>query len=252
MGETAAYGGGPVDLPTGEVAEAVRAAVTQRSPEESLQTVIEMAVECGPCDAASITMLGPGGVPETIAYSHDRVLKSDQLQYQLREGPCLDAVWTNGMFVIPDVPADGRWPRWAPQAAGFGIGASLAVHLFTDAALGAINLHSRDPREFDDVDVENARVIAAHASVVVARVRSEQDLWKAIDSRNLIGQAQGILMERYNLTAPKAFSLLRRYSQDQNTKISVLAEQLASTGELPGLDRDSARDLPDRPVAPGG
>jgi hypothetical protein len=168
MGETAAYGGGPVDLPTGEVAEAVRAAVTQRSPDESLQTVIEMAVECGPCDAASITMLGPGGVPETIAYSDDRVLKSDQLQYQLGEGPCLDAVWTNGMFVIPDVPADGRWPRWAPQAAGFGIGASLAVHLFTDAALGAINLHSRDPREFDDVDVENARVIAAHASVVVA------------------------------------------------------------------------------------
>ena len=74
-----------------------------------------------------------------------------------------------------------------------------------------------------------------HASVVVAFTRSEQHLWQAIDTRNLIGQAQGILMAKYELTAERAFGVLRRYSQQQNRKLAAVAEQLATTRELPGL-----------------
>ena len=70
----------------------------------------------------------------------------------------------------------------------------------------------------------------------MAYTRTQQDLWRTIDSRNLIGQAQGILMQRYDLTAAKAFAVLRRYSQHHNIKLVVLAEQLTSTGHLPGLD----------------
>jgi AmiR/NasT family two-component response regulator len=83
--------------------------------------------------------------------------------------------------------------------------------------------------------VEAARVIAAHASVVLAYARAEQNLWRAIDTRSIIGQAQGILMERYRLTAASAFEVLRRCSQQQNVKVAVLAEQLATTGQIPGL-----------------
>jgi GAF domain-containing protein len=239
---SAVYGGGPVDVPSGVVAEVVRMAVARSSPAEALQAVIEMAVQTGPCDAVSISLLAADRSVDTVAYSDDRVLKADRLQYEFGAGPCVDAVWTDGVFIVPDLAGDDRWPRWASEASELGIGASLSVHLFTDSTLGSINLYSVTPREFTETDVENARVIAAQASVVLAYERQNENLWRAIDSRNLIGQAQGILMERYGLTGPKAFAVLRRYSQERNVKMRVLAEELASTRELPGLGRGQQAD----------
>ena len=232
----ASSSGGHVDLPAATIAEAIRTAVARSTPAEALQGVIAMAVQTGPCDAASITMRGAGKTVDTVASSDAKVEQADLLQYELGEGPSLDAVWTNGVFIVPNLVADGRWPHWAPQAAELGIGASLAVHLFTDAALGSLNLYSLAPRGFTESDIENAKVIAAQASVVLAYARTQQNLWQAIDVRNLIGQAQGILMQRYGLTAPKAFAVLRRYSQHHNIKLTVLAEQLTTTGQLPHLD----------------
>jgi hypothetical protein len=221
-------------LPAGVYAEQVRAAITRKSPEDALASVIEMAVATGPADQASITMR-TGRSVESVAYSSDVILHADQLQYELDEGPCVDAVWTDGVFVIPDLRADGRWPRWAPAANRLGIGSSISVHLFTDTALGSLNLYSMHPQEYDHADVEAAKVIGAHASVVLAYTRTEQNLWQAIDTRNLIGQAQGILMQKYGLTSAKAFAVLRRYSQQHNLKLAVVAQQLTSTRSLPGL-----------------
>jgi GAF domain-containing protein len=233
--ESAVCAGGPVQMPAGRVAEALRTALTRSSPEAAVQEVIDMAVQSGPCDAASITVLGEGQELATVAWSDDQTLKADQLQYQFGQGPCVDAVWTDGVFVVPDLLQDGRWPRWASAAAGLGMGAVLSVHLFTDHTLGSINLYASGPRGYDHADVEAARVIAAHASVVLAHTRTERNLWRAIDTRNIIGQAQGILMERYRLTAAAAFQVLRRCSQQRNVKLVVLAQQLASTGQLPDL-----------------
>jgi GAF domain-containing protein len=218
------------------MAESVREAITRKTPEESLRAVIQMALACAPCDQASITVLGPGRTLETVAASDDRITKADRLQYDLRQGPCLDAVFTDGVFRVEDLAADSRWPEWTPLAAGLGLGALLAVHLYTDTNLGALNLYSEQAREYDDLDIEVAKVVAAHASVVLAHTRSQQDLWRAIDTRNLIGQAQGILMERYGLTADKAFAVLRRYSQTTNTRLTVVAEELTSTRHLPDLN----------------
>ena len=106
-------------LPAGVFAEAVREAVTRKSPAECLAAVIDMATASGVCEAASITMR-TGRAVESVAYSSDLILRADELQYELGESPCLDAVWTNGVFVIPDLAADGRWPRWAPAAADLG------------------------------------------------------------------------------------------------------------------------------------
>jgi GAF domain-containing protein len=242
MGGSAVCAGGPaVDLPVGRVAEAVRLAVTRSSPEAALREVIDMAVESGPCDAASITVVDGDRRLATLAWSDDRTLKADQLQYQFGQGPCVDAVWTDRMFPVPDLVGDGRWPDWASAAAGLGMGAVLSVRLFTDHTLGSINLYAAQARDYDDADVEAARVIAAHASVVLAYARAEQNLWRAIDTRNIIGQAQGILMERYRLTAASAFEVLRRCSQQQNVKVAVLAEQLATTGQIPGLPHRTSR-----------
>jgi len=231
--DTARSGNGN-GLPAGVLAEAVREAIARKSPAQSLAAVIEMATTSGLCEAASITMR-TGRAVESVAYSSDLILQADQLQYELDEGPCLDAVWTDGVFVVPDLHADGRWPRWAPAAAGLGVRGSVSVHLFTDTALGSLNLYSLHPREYSHADLEAAKVIGAHASVVLAYARTELDLWKAIDTRNLIGQAQGILMQKYGLTAGKAFGVLRRYSQQHNLKLAAVAEQLTTTRTLPGL-----------------
>jgi len=232
----AASGDGPADLRAAVLAEAARAAIAQAAPGDALQAVIDMAIQTGPCNSASVTALGDGKTLSTIAASDDRVRQADHLQYQFSEGPCLDAVWTNGIFLVPDLAADGRWPRWAPEANRLGIGSSMSVHLFADTRLGSLNMYSMAPRTFTDTDVENGRVIAAQASVVVAYTRTQEHLWRTIDSRNLIGQAQGMLMQRYGLTAEKAFAVLRRYSQTHNIKLARIAEQLTTTGILPGLD----------------
>lgn len=232
----ASSGDGPADLRASVLAEASRAAIAQAAPGDALQAVIDMAVQTGPCDVASITALGAQRSVTTIAASDDRVREADRYQYEFAEGPCLDAVWTDGVFLIPDLSVDGRWPRWSVEAKRLGIGSSISVHLFADTKLGSLNLYSLSPRTFSDTEVENARVIAAQASVVVAYTRTRENLWRMVDTRNLIGQAQGILMQRYGLTAEKAFAVLRRYSQTHNVKLVQIAEQLASTGSLPGLD----------------
>ena len=112
------------------------------------------------------------------------------------------------------------------------------MHLYTDTALGALNLYSEKPRDYDDIDLEAARVIAAHASVVLAHTRTTQNLRRAIDTRTLIGQAQGMLIARHGITPDTAFAVLRRYSQNTNTQITVIAGQLIDTGRLPGLQRE--------------
>ena len=218
------------------MAEAVRAAAAARSPEGSLRAVIDLAVRAAGCDGASITARGPGKAVETIAYSDDRILKADELQYELGEGPCLDAVRSEGVFLVRDLGRDDRWPRWAPLAAGLGVRSLLAVHLFTDTGLGALSLYSCTPRDFDGATLQDAKVVAAYASVVLAHAGVERNMWRAIDARNTIGQAQGILMARYGLTADRAFAVLRRYSQDHNVRVAVLAGELIATGRLAGLN----------------
>jgi len=222
-------------LSASALAEAVRNAAARRTSAESLAAVIEMATGSAPCDQASITMKGPNRTLRTVASSSELVNRADSLQYQLDEGPCLDAVWVDGLFVIPHLVEDGRWPNWAPKAAELGVVSMLSLHLFTDAALGSLNLYSMRRREFSHSDIEAARVVAAHCSVVLAYARNEQNLWQAIDSRNLIGQAQGILMERFGLTPERSFAVLRRYSQQHNRKLAKIAEELVSTGSLPRL-----------------
>ena len=126
-------------LAAGMVVEATRDAVARSSPQDALRAVIDMAVESGPCDAVSLTTLGRGRTVTTEAHSSDQVLQADRLQYELGEGPCLDAVWTNGVYLVPNLIADGRWPRWAPRAAELGIGreASGSPH-FIERGFGRI------------------------------------------------------------------------------------------------------------------
>ncbi len=234
-------------------AESARSVAGNVEVTDALQSVVDLAVTNCECLGASVTLVGTAGGVETTASSGELVEQADQLQYTLEEGPCLRAAEQGGAYLIVDTRTDPRWPRWGPAVAELGLRSVLSIHLFTDRrVLGALNLYYESKDDFADDEVEVARVVAAHASVALAKLRSERDLWRAIDSRHLIGQAQGMLMERFKLSSEKSFSVLRRYSQQHNMKLGEVAGELVRTGHLPSQTvPDLTRDPEDEPPLAG-
>lgn len=210
------------------------------SADAALRAMLETALRNGSWDAASISVLGPGGILEQAAFSDPMAWAADRLQFEVGEGPCLDAVqpeWgeqgKERLVVAADLTAELRWPRWAPAATAQGIRAAVAFRLFTANTLGSIALYARHSGGFDRSSLDELQIVAALASVVVTQVRTQRDLSRAVQSRGQIGQAQGMLMHRHGLTADSAFAVLRRLSQHHNTKLAALAEAIVTTGELP-------------------
>jgi GAF domain-containing protein len=227
----------------GLLAEAVRAAAGRALP-DALRVWTELAARCGPCDAATIIVLNPDGTLETMGGTQDWAEQADLAQFDTGTGPGVEAVQGTVVVLAEDLrAASERWPRWAPRAVGLGSAAVMSLQLFTTETLGALNLYSTTPRRYGSADLDIATTLAAHVSAAVVQARDEQNLWRAIEARNLIGQAQGMLMARYGLSAEKAFAVLRRHSNHSNVKVSAVAEQLVSTGSLPA--KASAVPLPD-------
>ncbi len=172
---------------------------------------------------------------ESRASTGDLSREVDALQGRLGEGPCLDAVWEEEVVRVDDVAAEQRWPRFAREAAALGAGSMMCFQLFVSGdQLGALNLYSRDPGVFDDEAQEIGMMLAAHAAVAIAGAEHEQNLRRAVDRRDLIGQAEGILMERYEITADQAFGVLARVSQQTDRRLADIARELDDTGTVPG------------------
>lgn len=203
---------------------------------DTIDGVLKLASQIAPCDVASVSMIHHKKRVEIAAASDPVAERAHELQQELGQGPCVEVVWENeDVYVISDVADDRRWPRWGPEAAKLGLSSLLAVRLYTpEQTIGALDLYSFRHREYDTDDVLAGRVVAARVSSVLARARHEQSLWQAIDARHEIGQAQGILMERYGLSADQSFAVLRRYSQEQNRKLRVVAREVIETRKLPG------------------
>ena len=210
--------------------------VDVRDVEDTLDGVLKLTVWMAPCDVASVSLRHGGGKVETTAASDPVAQRAHELQQELGEGPCLDVVWDEeGVNVVPNLADSSRWPRWSDHASELGLSSMIAVRLFTrEQTIGALDLYSYERQDYDTDDVLAAPVVAARVSSVLARAQHEQTLWEAIDSRHQIGQAQGILMERYNLSADQAFAVLRRYSQEQNRKLRMVANEVVNTRHLPG------------------
>jgi GAF domain-containing protein len=135
---------------------------------------------------------------------------------------------------VEDFSREDRWPRFAAEAARRGAGSLLSFQLFTEGGnTGALNLYAARPHAFDADSEAVGQVLEAHAAVALSAARQEQDLRRAIDRRDLIGQAKGILMERHRLTATQAFSVLVQASTHTDRKLFDVAEELTSTGLMP-------------------
>ncbi|MFP5252515.1 MAG: GAF and ANTAR domain-containing protein [Actinomycetes bacterium] len=187
-----------------------------------------------PCDAASITLRRKRDSTETVAATSELAMRCDQLQYELAEGPCVDAVFDGEAYYIDDVATDHRWPRWGPAAAKEGVGSILSVRMANDEhVLGALNLYCTTPHGYDSDAVDLALVFASHAATAISNARLVDGLQTALQSRHLIGVAQGILMAQYDMGLETAFEVLRRYSSHANVKLRDIALQVVETRSLP-------------------
>ena len=160
---------------------------------------------------------------------------ADAIQEEVQQGPCLDAAYRHRTVRIPDMNTEQRWPLFAARALELGAGSMLALQLYVEGDdLGALNLYARTPGSFTDDSEQMGLLVAAHAAVAYIGARKQSNAARALLHRDLIGQAKGMLMERYQISADRAFLLLTRISQNNNRKLHQVAEELIETGTITG------------------
>ena len=217
----------------------------QHQPDTSstLAEIVRAAVELIPgCDEGSISVIISRRKVSSQAASGDLPVVVDALQEGLGEGPCLDAAYEQMTVRVPDLASEQRWPRFSAAAAAAGAAGMLSFQLYVEGDnLGALNMFSRTSWAFDDESEHVGLMFAAHAAVALSASQQRTKLNRAVATRELIGVAQGILVERHKLTPDQAFALLVRVSQHRNIKLRDLADRLVHTGHLDaGTDVDGA------------
>jgi GAF domain-containing protein len=228
------------------IAEALRAAPT---PSETSHEIVGYVRGQLDADHAGITLIR-GRRLETVASTDLLVEQADALQYELDEGPCRDSSWHRQTLISSDLADDSRWPRWASKVTALGVSSVLAAELTSrpDHRIGSINVYWTQRRTFTAEDIAFVNIFARHAALALTESVDKAGLNVALDSRKRIGQAQGILMERYGLDEARAFEVLRRYSQDHNVKLRQVAEHLVTAGKLPSsgamTTRAAGTDIP--------
>jgi len=222
-----------------------RLSLRQLSMEGLLQTVADLTKTVMPGNPEASVLLLVRDRPTTVVSTGELATDLDERQYEKGHGPCLHAARTGEVTEIPDTRADDRWPDYTPRAVERGNLSSLSVPLAIDQdaqVSGALNIYARRPDAFDEDSRSVATRFAPYAAVAAGNLYAYQSardmadhLQTALESRAVIDQAKGILMERYKLTADQAFQVLARHSMQSNRKLRTVADELVRTGELPTL-----------------
>ena len=227
------------DVTAEELAELAVRLHEEPNVEETVDLVVQYALKAVDCQYAGVMLVHTkqrGSATddvETAAATDPLVAELDRIQIECGEGPGLSE--TDSLSVrVADTQFDLRWEKWARQMADRGIRSVLCARLSTGSSeLGPLNMFHTKPEAFDADDEAVAAILARHAAVALASARRAENLWLAIDARKLVGQAQGILMERFDLSPDQAFAVLLRYSQDKNIKLRDVAQLLVSRRSLP-------------------
>lgn len=205
--------------------------------EETIDAVVQFALQALSCTYAGVALYARGSQPEVAAVTDPVVADVYNLQISNQNGPLVVALRERTSILIRDTLTDDRWPEWAEKVAALGVRSVLDVPLATGnesrMSVGVLGLYSDRPDAFGEDDEAIAHILARHASVAVASARHEATMAQAVDARKLVGQAMGILMERFDVDGDRAFAILKRYSQDTNTKLRDVAQRLVDTRKLP-------------------
>lgn len=220
-----------------QFAEIARTLREQPGVEQTMERAVEFAVALlDGCDEAGITIVTQQGRHvETVAATSNGVRRGDELQYQLNEGPCLDALRQEHTVMSSDLTLESRWPIWAPRVvAELDVRSMLAFQLFTTSeSLGALNLYSHQVDAFNERSQLVGLALAAHIAVALAASREIASRDVGIVRRSIINQAEGVLMERYQLSANQAFDLLAKISKDRDSQLIDIASDLIDVTSSP-------------------
>jgi ANTAR domain-containing protein/GAF domain-containing protein len=180
---------------------------------------------------AGITVATRQKKVETAASTHRVAVLLDDIQRDHGEGPCLSAAWDQQIIRIDDMASEDRWPCYCQDAlAHTSIRSVLSYRLFVDHdAMGALNFYADAPHAFDDEAIEMGLLWATHTALAWTMVRRDKEFRSALASRDIIGQAKGVIMERYTVDSVQAFDMLKRLSQDSNVPVAEIAKRLVGT-----------------------
>ena len=213
-----------------------RALAHHHDLQSTLGAVVDLAVEnLESCEYAGISRIEKGRI--TSPASSDEVPRIiDRLQEETGEGPCLDAIRSQEVFQTGDLSTEDRWPRFSRRAYdATGVTSILALRLFVEGdTMGSLNLYSSHRDAFDDdEDVALGAVFAAHAALAMQSARREEGLEEKAASRDVIGQAKGMIMARSSVDEDQAFEMLQRASQRMNVKLRDVAAEIVGGRPLP-------------------
>jgi GAF domain-containing protein len=211
------------------------------SSDEALDTIAQYARAAVDADDAGIMLVHDNDV-DTPAGTSSEVNRAHELQVELDEGPCLEALrGEEPTFLVTNALGDERWPVWGKAAADLGYYSVVSSSLETQSRrFGSLNAYSRDVDAFDEHDAEIMELIAAHASVAIAAARIRTQLHTALGTRTTIGQAQGILMKAFGIDSDHAFAYMQRLSQNQNIKLFTIAQDVIARRDELGDPREEA------------
>jgi GAF domain-containing protein len=204
--------------------------------DDTVQRVLRLAEQAFGCDAAGFLLCAANQRLIPSGASHLSAARADGLQVETRQGPAVQAIGRRQPVIAGELRTDSRWRFWAPLAADLGFRSALSLSLVDGDTSGALTLYSRQPSRFTSADLPVAQAFAHHASIAVAIAAERQQLMRAVQSRAVVGQAQGILMERHQITADQALTVLQRYATHLHQELRVVAERLIDDHQLPELD----------------
>jgi GAF domain-containing protein len=215
-----------------------------------LKRVVDLSKDVMPGEPEASILVMVKDRPTTAVSTGALATRLDETQYAKGYGPCMHAATTGELTDIPDTRVETRWADYARRAAEEGNLSSLSVPLpIDDEIAGALNIYARRPHAFDEQSRADAVRFGPYAGVALSNIHAyssardlAENMQAALESRAVIDQAKGILMERHRLTADQAFQLLAHSSMRKNTKLRVIAEHLVLTGDL--LGADPRPDLP--------
>ncbi|MCV7150800.1 GAF and ANTAR domain-containing protein [Mycolicibacterium pyrenivorans] len=213
------------------MAELARTVASPRRVEDVLSDVTAEAKKLIPgVDAAGVLLIGKAGRFESLAATSDLPHRLDELQMEYREGPCVQAALDDLIVRSDDFRTEQRWPMYSAAAVELGVLSGVSFKLYTSSqTAGALNLFAFEPNAFDAEAETIGAVLAAHAAAAILASRQNEQLESALSTRDRIGQAKGIIMERYNVDDVKAFDMLRKLSQDSNTRLTEVAARVIET-----------------------
>jgi transcriptional regulator with GAF, ATPase, and Fis domain len=193
-------------------------------------------VEC-----ADVLLIAGADLFRSVAPTSQLAVDIDDLQQRFREGPCVDAAVGNSIILCNDLREETRWPRFAGAAVAAGVHSLMSFQLFThNTRMGALNLFGLKPDAFTTEFEAVGAMLATHAAVALIADDVRLQFQSALASRDTIGQAKGMIMERFKVDAIRAFELLTKLSQDSNTRVADIAAELVSRGAAPKMQPSSS------------